>query len=82
MPEFTPNENMLELHKDKGKEPWEIYAWCVQDLISKVGGLKKAEYASLKDKMKYGSLYENKVSEVEFNGKVYTADSSEAKKKD
>ena len=41
MPEFTPNEHMLELHKDKGKEPWEIYAWCVQDIIAKKGGLKK-----------------------------------------
>ena len=82
LPEFTPNEHMLELHKDKGKEPWEIYAWCVQDLISKVGGFKKAEYVSVKDKLRYGDLYEKKVDKVEFNGKVYTANSSQNKKDD
>ena len=34
MPEFTPNPIMLEKHADKGKEPWEIYAWCVRDAIT------------------------------------------------
>ncbi len=34
-PDFTPTPKMLELHADKGKEPWEIYAWCVRDVISK-----------------------------------------------
>ena len=54
MPPFTPNDAMLNLHKDKGKEDWEIYAWCVQDIIAKKGGLKKAEYASVTNKLKYG----------------------------
>ena len=35
MPEFTPNTIMLERHADKGNEPWEIYAWCVRDAMSK-----------------------------------------------
>ena len=35
MPDFTPNAYMLEKHSDKGKEPWEIYAWCVRDAIAK-----------------------------------------------
>ena len=82
LPEFTPNEHMLELHKDKGKEPWEIYAWCVQDIIAKKGGLKKAKYTSVANKFKYGSIYEKKTDKVEFDGKVFTVDSSESKKKD
>lgn len=82
LPEFTPNEYMLELHKDKGKEPWEIYAWCVQDIIAKKGGLKKAEYVSVTNKLKYGSLYEKKADKIEFDGKVFTANSEESKKID
>ena len=30
MPEFTPNNKMLQLHADKGTEDWEIYAECVR----------------------------------------------------
>ena len=37
MPIFTPNEAMLEKHADKGKEDWEIFAWCVREAISKAG---------------------------------------------
>lgn len=43
MPEFTPNTVMLEKHADKGKEPWEIFAWCVRDSISKHGNVRKVE---------------------------------------
>ena len=35
LPEFTPTLKMLELHADKGKEDWEIYAECVRDLMLK-----------------------------------------------
>ena len=41
MPEFTPNSVMLDRHADKGSQPWEIFAWCVRDAISKHSGLKK-----------------------------------------
>ena len=34
---------MYKTHADKGKEPWEIYAWCVRDLIAKVGNMKKLD---------------------------------------
>ena len=40
MPDFTPNTWMLENHADKGKDPWQIYAWCVRDAMSKHSGLK------------------------------------------
>ena len=35
LPEFTPNSLMLDKHADKGEAPWEIFAWCVRDLLSK-----------------------------------------------
>ena len=41
MPPFTPNEEMLEKHADKGKEDWEIYAWCVRDAMAKAGNFEK-----------------------------------------
>ena len=39
LPDFTPNSWMLEKHADKGNEPWEIYAWCVREVISKYSGI-------------------------------------------
>ena len=71
MPEFTPTEKMLELHADKGKEDWEVFAWCVQDAIAKKGDMKKAKYESLKTKNIYEGLYNQKTDEVEFNGVKY-----------
>ena len=54
LPPFTPTPKMLELHKDKGKEPWEIYAWCVRDAISKHSGIPKLdEKLCLSDKKGY-----------------------------
>lgn len=50
MPEFTPNTIMLEKHADKGREPWEIYAWCVRDAIAKQSGLPKENNNNFKDK--------------------------------
>lgn len=41
MPDFTPNSVMLDKHADKGREPWEIFAWCVRDAICKQSGLPK-----------------------------------------
>ena len=41
MPDFTPNTVMLDKHADKGKEPWEIFAWCLRDAICKQSGLPK-----------------------------------------
>jgi len=53
MPEFTPNKLMLDRHADKGKLPWEVYASCVQDAISKQSGLPKQNNNVLKDKLTY-----------------------------
>lgn len=51
LPEFTPNSVMLTKHADKGNEPWEIYSWCIRDIISKNAGIDKLdEKLSFKDK--------------------------------
>ena len=50
MPEFTPNAVMLEKHADKGKEPWEIFAWCVRDAICKKSGLTKLDNNNFEEK--------------------------------
>ena len=43
MPEFTPTPWMLEHHADKGEQPWQIYAWCVRDAMSKYSGIAKLD---------------------------------------
>ena len=53
MPEFTPNPTMLDMHADKGEKPWEVFAWCVRDAISKQSGLRKENNNTFKDKYAY-----------------------------
>merc|ERR1712083_533675 len=53
MPPFTPNDKMLEIHADKGKEDWEIYAWCVRDAIAKAGNFVKRDNQPLKERYEY-----------------------------
>ena len=72
MPPFMPNEKMLELHADKGKQDWEIYAWCVRDAISKASGLAKFDNKSLKERIDYSSLYEGKKYEITIDGVMYS----------
>ena len=60
MPEFTPNTIMLERHADKGNEPWEIYAWCVRDMMTKFGNFEPLnERLSLKERQDFERLIEN-----------------------
>ena len=42
LPPFKPNEHLFEVHKDKGQEHWEIFAWAVRDLMAKKGNFKLA----------------------------------------
>ena len=43
LPPFLPNKYLLEKHKDKGKEDWEIFAWAVRDIMARVGQFEKNE---------------------------------------
>ena len=76
MPEFTPNTFMLEKHADKGKEPWEIYAWCVRDLISKTSGLPKNDNVSMRQKKIYNDYVQCKTDYIEIDGKKFGLDST------
>ena len=68
-PDFTPTPKMLDLHADKGVEPWEIYSWCIRDVISKHSGIKKLdEKLNLKDKLAYEKLMCGDVDKAEING--------------
>jgi hypothetical protein len=40
LPAFKPNEHLMEVHKDKGAEQWEIFAWAIRDVMSKFGDFK------------------------------------------
>jgi hypothetical protein len=74
LPEFHPTDHMFEIHADKGKERWEVYAWATRDLMAKAGGFELCDIP-LREKVvyeefmqmnpKYKSyLPEPKVSEV------------------
>lgn len=52
LPDFKPNQYLLDTHRDKGKEDWEIFAWAVRDVMAKVGEFEKNEQ-SLRDKVLY-----------------------------
>ena len=69
MPNLTPNPWMLANHADKGSEPWEIYAWCVRDAISKHAGIKTLdEKLTYLDKKAYVALMNGWKDKVEING--------------
>ena len=69
MPEFTPTPDMLKLHGDKGIAPWEIYAWCVRDAISKQSGIKTLdEKLALADKLEFIKLMNGEVDSAVVNG--------------
>ena len=52
MPPFVPNQYMLDTHQDKGEYDWEIYAWCIRDVIRKSGDFGLCEMA-VRDKLAY-----------------------------
>ena len=68
LPEFVPTSHMLDIHSDKGKEPWEIFAWCVRDITSKKSGLPKDDESSFRLKRQYCDFMQGKVDEVEIDG--------------
>jgi hypothetical protein len=40
LPPFKPNEHLWEVHKDKGAEQWEIFAWAIRDVMARFGNFK------------------------------------------
>ena len=72
LPEFTPNTIMLDkLHSDKGKEPWEIFAWCIRDVMSKHSGLPKDDKSSYREKVEYCKFMHGRTSSLEVDGETY-----------
>lgn len=76
MPPFTPNDEMLNLHYDKGKEDWEIYAWCVRDAMAKAGGFVKRDNAPIKERYEYYEFLAGRKDVLNVFGKTFYADRS------
>ena len=75
MPPFTPNETMLNMHADKGKEDWEIYAWCVRNAMAKAGNFEEKENtANIKERLDYYEFIARRLNVLEIQGKTYYAD--------
>lgn len=55
LPPFVPNDYLYTTHADKGKEPWEIYAWAVREVMSIAGPLELNNQA-YREKLEYEKL--------------------------
>ena len=80
LPDFTPTAKMLDLHADKGTEPWEKFAWCVRDACSKASGLPVDDTSTFRKKRAYADFMQGKVDELEIDGKTYRYPPSSDKK--
>ena len=74
MPPFSPNEEMLERHADKGREDWEIYAWCVRNAMAKCGNFEERENNVLKERLDYYEFIMRRKDVIEAQGKKFYAD--------
>jgi hypothetical protein len=70
MPPFRPNDHMLATYSDKGKEPWEIFAWCVRDAMAKSGGFKTSEILN-REKLAFEKFMNKTVDSFTYQGKTY-----------
>jgi len=52
LPPFVPNQYMLDTHADKGASEWEIYAWCIRDIMRKRGNYELSD-VSHREKLEY-----------------------------
>ena len=52
MPEFTPTQKMLDMHKSKGSEDWEIFAECLREAMAKTGNFK-INNQQIREKLEY-----------------------------
>lgn len=78
MPPFRPNAYMLEKFADKGSEPWEIYAWCMRDLIAKNGNFKISN-RSLRDKFAFEDYMQRRTESVTIDNIEYSEQSPVSK---
>merc|ERR1711920_619675 len=69
MPEFTPTKKMLEMHANKGKEDWEIYAECVREAMAKTGNFKLQDQ-KIREKLEYEKFLYFSQDEVRINDHV------------
>ena len=75
MPTFSPNDYMVRKFAHKVKdtedpEPWEVYAWCVRDAMSKRSGLNVSDMPMSK-KLEYEDFMNYGRPDVEYGGVVY-----------
>lgn len=71
LPPFKPNQNLLDVHKDKGTEDWEIFAWAVRDVMSKFGDFKLSTQMN-SEKIMYKNFMVGKTDKLEYEGKEFT----------
>lgn len=72
MPPFIPNQYMLDTHGDKGEADWEIYAWCLRDVMAKAGKFELSNVGH-RERLDYSNFMNKRINELTVNGKTYTA---------
>ena len=72
MPEFTPNEWMLNNHrKDENMEDWEVYAQCVREAISQQSGFT-VDDTTCREKLIYEDFMCQKTDTITIKGHTFT----------
>jgi hypothetical protein len=71
LPQFMPNQNLLETYKDKGTDHWEIFAWAVRDVMAKFGDMKLSTQLN-SEKILYKDFMGGKTDTLTYAGKVFT----------
>ena len=54
MPEFTPTDWMLTMHRKKSDQDWEVYAECIREAMAKYSGMPMRD-----DPMRHKVHYED-----------------------
>ena len=76
LPEFTPTQWMLDNHRDKGSQDWEIYAECVREVLARHGGFYR-ENRPIREKLAYEEFMKGNEETLELDGRIWTRSNSQ-----
>ena len=70
LPEFTPNEWMLNNHKDKGDKDWMIFAECVRLAMARQGGLY-VSHRPIREMLAWEKFMKGHSNTITLDGKTF-----------
>ena len=71
MPEFTPTDWMLTMHRKKSDQDWEVYAECLREAMAKTGDFQITNIP-VRTKLEYEDIMNGRRDDITIEGKRYT----------